>query len=58
MDKFISEHLYRKQIEVYCGGNDIYKGTVIACADKVLTLQTEGKMTFINIDRIVSIWEK
>jgi len=57
MDKFISEHLYRKEIEVYCGGNDIYSGTVIACADGVLTLQTETKLTFINIRKIISIWE-
>lgn len=58
MDKFISEHMYKKEIEVYCGGSDIYRGKVIACADKVLTLQAEGKLTFINIKKIVSLWEK
>jgi len=58
MDKFISEHFYRKKIEVYCGGKDVYKGVVIACADKVLTLQTENnKLTFINIKKIISLWE-
>ncbi len=57
MDKFISEHLYRKKIEVYCGGKDVYRGTVLACADGVLTLQTENKLTFLNIKRIISIWE-
>lgn len=58
MDKFISEHFYRKEIEVYCGGSDIYSGKVIACADGVLSLQTEGKLTFINIAKIISLWEK
>ena len=57
MDKFISEHLYNKEIEVYCGGNDIYRGAVIACADNVLTLQSESKLTFLNIKKIISIWE-
>ncbi|MFX1296498.1 MAG: MM0924 family protein [Promethearchaeota archaeon] len=60
MDKFISEHFYRKNIEVYCGGNgkDIYQGTVIACADSVLTLQGGDKLTFINVNKIISFWEK
>ncbi|MHA1131030.1 MAG: MM0924 family protein [Candidatus Helarchaeota archaeon] len=60
MDKFISEHFYQKTIEVYCGGNgkDVYHGRVLACADGVLTLQAEGKLTFINIDKIISLWEK
>ena len=58
MDKFISEHFYKKPIEVYCGGTDLYHGTVLACADGVLTLQAEGKLTFINIKKIISLWEK
>lgn len=59
MDKFISEHFYQKTIEVYCGNErDIYHGRVIACADGVLTLQAEGKLTFINIKKIISLWEK
>ncbi|MHA1266439.1 MAG: MM0924 family protein [Candidatus Helarchaeota archaeon] len=58
MDKFISEHMYRKEIEVYCGASDVYKGKVVACADGVLTLQSNGKLTFINIKKIISLWEK
>lgn len=58
MDKFISEHFYRKEIEVYLGEKDVYSGKVIACADGVLTLQKEGKLTFINIHKIKSMWEK
>ncbi|TFG04891.1 MAG: hypothetical protein EU536_03600 [Promethearchaeota archaeon] len=58
IDKFISEHMYRKEIEVYCGGSDVYRGKVIACADEVLTLQTDAKLTFINTTKIISLWEK
>ncbi len=58
MDKFISEHFYRKELEVYCGQSDVYSGKVIACADGVLSLQADGKLTFINIKRIISLWEK
>ena len=58
MDKFISEHFYKKNIEVYCGDKDVFSGTVIACADGVLSLQTKEKLTFISIPHIKALWEK
>ena len=59
MDKFISEHLINEEIEVYCGGPDVFKGKVIANADDVLTVETEkGVLTHIAIDKIIAIWRK
>ncbi|MHA1145507.1 MAG: MM0924 family protein [Candidatus Helarchaeota archaeon] len=58
MDKFISEHMYQKEIEVYLGEKDVFSGKVIACADGVLTLSKNDKLTFINIGMIKCLWEK
>nr|WP_261789117.1 MM0924 family protein [Methanosarcina siciliae] len=38
-------------------GPDIFKGTVEACADNVLTLQKDGKLTHIAIDKIIALWQ-
>jgi hypothetical protein len=56
MQCFIAGHYIDKAIDVYCGGSDIFKGTVEACADNVLTLNSEGKYTHIAIDKIISVW--
>ncbi|MHA1270226.1 MAG: MM0924 family protein [Candidatus Helarchaeota archaeon] len=58
IDKFISEHLLNKEIEIYLSKNEILSGKVIACADQVLTLLKDGKYTFVNIPHIKCIWEK
>jgi len=58
LDKFISEHMFQKKVEVYMGEKDVFSGTVIACADGVLTLEKDGKLTFININLIKCLWEK
>jgi hypothetical protein len=48
---FIVDHYLNKAVDVYCGGPDVFRGTVEACADNVLTLNNEGKYTQIAIDR-------
>jgi hypothetical protein len=56
MESFIVEHYLNKAVEVYCGGPDIFKGTIEACADNVLTLNNKGKFTQVAIDKIIAIW--
>ncbi|WP_164481379.1 MM0924 family protein, partial [Methanosarcina mazei] len=47
MQSFIVEHYLESAVDVYCGGPDIFKGSVKACADNVLTLENDGKLTHI-----------
>jgi hypothetical protein len=57
MQSFIVEHYLNKEVDVYCGGPDVFRGTVEACADNVLTLNNdEGKLTHIAIDKIIALW--
>ncbi len=56
MQPFIVEHLLGENVDVYCGGPDIFKGKVKACADNVLTLEQGEKYTHIAIDKIIAIW--
>lgn len=56
MQSFIVEHYLNKDVDVYCGGPDVFKGNVEACADNVLTLSSEGKLTHIAIDKIIALW--
>ncbi|AKB17131.1 hypothetical protein MSWHS_0268 [Methanosarcina sp. WWM596] len=56
MQSFIVEHYLNKAVDVYCGGPDIFKGNVEACADNVLTLKNDGKLTHITIDKIIALW--
>jgi hypothetical protein len=59
MENFITGHLLGKNADVYCGGDDKFKGTVIACADGVLTLETKkGLFTHIAINKIIAIWAR
>ena len=56
MQSFIVEHYLNSAVDVYCGGPDIFRGIVKACADNVLTLDNEGKLTHIAIDKIIPMW--
>jgi len=59
MEKFISEHLLKYEVDVYCGGADNFSGKVVACADGVLTLETQKDIyTHIATDKIIAIWAK
>ncbi|AKB17279.1 MM0924 family protein [Methanosarcina sp. WWM596] len=41
LQSFIVEHYLESAVDVYCGGPDIFKGEVKACADNVLTLENQ-----------------
>ena len=59
MENFITGHLLCGEVDVYCGGEDKFKGTVVGCADGVLTLETgAGVYTHIAIHKIIAIWAK
>ncbi|MBD3230337.1 MAG: hypothetical protein GF329_19315 [Candidatus Lokiarchaeota archaeon] len=58
LDKFISEHLINKEIEVYLGENDVFEGKAIGSVDSVLSLLKDGKITYISIPQVKCIWEK
>ncbi len=56
IQSFIVEHYLNKAVDVYCGGPDIFRGIIEACADNVLTLNNEGKFTHVAIDKIIALW--
>lgn len=58
MDKFISEHLLHKKIDVFIEENQVLTGVVVASADRVLTIQVDGKYIYINIDQVKYIMER
>jgi len=59
LEAFIVGHLLNMEVDVYCGWSDKFSGKVVACADGVLTLETEkGVYTHIAVDKIVAIWKK
>ncbi|RNI15943.1 hypothetical protein EFE42_01500 [Methanohalophilus sp. RSK] len=58
MQSFIVEHYLGTELDIYCGGPDIFKGTVEACADGVLTINKDNKYTHLAIDKIIAVWEE
>jgi hypothetical protein len=57
MENFITGHLLGQNVDVYCGGPDKFRGTVVGSADEVLTLETEKSVyTYIAINKILAIW--
>ncbi len=58
MDKFVSEHLWNKEIEVHfgTGRGDRLKGKVVGSADGVLVLEYKGRRDYINIDKVLAAW--
>jgi hypothetical protein len=59
LDKFIAEDLSGKVIEVYFGTGkaDRLKGKVLECSDGVLVLEYNGRRDYINLDRVLAVWE-
>ena len=59
MDKFISEHLYNKDIEVYFGGDgdQRLRGRGVGSADGVLVLENGGRRDYVNIEKVIAAWE-
>ena len=58
IQSFIVEHYLDKEIDVYCGGEDTFRGKVKAIADDVLPLEKDGVHTHICVDKIIAIWPK
>jgi hypothetical protein len=57
MREFLSKFIARK-VDIFCGGSSSLRGEVVKVEDGVLHLKdTEAKMCFIAIDKIVVVWE-
>jgi hypothetical protein len=59
LDKFMSEHLYGKDIEVYFGGNEEerLRGKLVGSADGVIVLEYNGRRDYVNVEKILAVWE-
>ena len=58
-DKFISERLSNKIIEVYFGTGkaDRLRGKVVECNEGVLVLENNGRKDYINLNKVLAAWE-
>jgi hypothetical protein len=59
LDEFISERLLDKVIEVYFGTGkaDRLKGKVMESSNGVLVLEYNGRRDYINLDKVLALWE-
>jgi len=59
LDKFMSEHLFGKSIEVYFGGdeNERMRGKLVGSADGVIVLENNDRRDYINVEKVVAAWE-
>jgi hypothetical protein len=59
LDKFMSEHLFDKSIEVYFGGDEKerIRGKLVGSADGVIVLEYNGRRDYINVEKVVAAWE-
>ncbi len=59
LDKFVSEHLFNKTIEVYFGPDKANRlqGKVVGSADGVLVLENNGRRDYISVDKVLAAWE-
>ncbi|MDD4093220.1 MAG: hypothetical protein PHF94_01230 [Methanothrix sp.] len=55
----MSEHLYGKDIEVYFGGSEKerLRGKLVGSADGVIVLEDKGRRDYVNVEKIVAVWE-
>ena len=50
--------LIGKKVDLYCGSASSLRGEIVKVADGVLHLNdTEQRMCFVAIDKIVAVWE-
>lgn len=59
IEKFISENLHNKDIELYFGGgaSERLRGRVVGSAEGVLILEYKGRKDYVNADKILAAWE-
>ena len=55
----MSEHLYGKDIEVYFGGSEEerLRGKLVGSADGVVVLEHKGRRDYVNVEKIIAVWE-
>ena len=59
LDKFMSEHLFGKSIEVYFGGDEKerMRGKLVGSADGVIVLENNDRREYVNVEKVVAAWE-
>ncbi len=58
MNDFIARML-NQEVDIRCAASDErFKGRVKACAGGVLTLEADGQLTYIAVDKIVSLTQR
>ncbi len=59
MEKYISENLLNRDIELYFGGGpgERLRGKVVGSSEGVLILEYKGRRDYINADKILAAWE-
>lgn len=59
IEKFVSENLLNKDIELYFGGGpgERLRGKVVGSSDGVLILEYKGRRDYVNANRILAVWE-
>ncbi len=59
IEKYISENLLNRDIELYFGGGpgERLRGKVVGCSEGVLILEYKGRRDYINADKILAAWE-
>ena len=58
MNEFLTR-LVNQEVDVVCSSSDEhYKGRIKACAGGVVTLEADGQLTHVAIDKIVSLTQR
>ncbi len=58
MNEFITRML-GQEVDIRCAASDDhFKGRVKACAGGVLTLEADGQLTFIAVDKVVALTQR
>jgi hypothetical protein len=56
MQDFLLSHFLNTTVALYCGHKgEVYVGEVTDCVDGIVTLQKDGKKTFVACDKVESL---
>ena len=58
MNEFLSR-LINQEVDIACAASDEhYKGRIKACAGGVVSLEADGHLTYLAVDKIVTITQR
>jgi hypothetical protein len=51
--------LVNQEVDIVCASSETrYKGRIKACAGGVITLEADGHLTFIAVDKVISLSQR